>query len=549
MIEQITVQNYILFDKASVEFEDGMSVITGETGAGKSLLIDAIGYLCGGRIQGSIVRQGQDKAVLRMVLTSSPAADALLLEHGFEPEEVLTITRTVNAAGKSQVRLNGQITTLGFIRQLTARLIDIHSQLDTIQLMDPAVQLDLLDQYAGVDRQGVQDAWKEFASARQALQQAQNETYSDEELEFVTAQLNEIDSAKAGEGELEQLQESIRTASRSQKTEEEVREILGLLKKDGGILESVYELARVMKKNPGLAGRSDEIQSLYYQLESVGEEAQEQLDSVRGQARDLDAMQDREYQLKRLYRKYGGSREAMMEKRQALETRVDRILHRQDLFDKLEKQKKAALAAYVEKARALSKAREAVIPELQEQILSHARDLMLEHARFEIRRTDKTPGETGMDDITFYASMNPGQPLTPVRQSASGGELSRLMLALKTVFQTREGIDTIIFDEIDTGVSGKVALAMGSKMHKIAENRQVLCITHLASVAVWADRHFTVSKESDGQTTLTRISELDHEETLRELAIMAHGHATEQAVDGMRELQKEVLDGQSPVSH
>ena len=549
MIEQITVQNYILFDKASVEFEDGMSVITGETGAGKSLLIDAIGYLCGGRIQGSIVRQGQDKAVLRMVLTSSPAADALLAEHGFEPEEVLTITRTVNAAGKSQVRLNGQITTLGFIRQLTARLIDIHSQLDTIQLMDPAVQLDLLDQYAGVDRQGVQDAWKEFASARQALQQAQNETYSDEELEFVTAQLNEIDSAKAGEGELEQLQESIRTASRSQKTEEEVREILGLLKKDGGILESVYELARVMKKNPGLAGRSDEIQSLYYQLESVGEEAQEQLDSVRDQARDLDAMQNREYQLKRLYRKYGGSREAMMEKRQALETRVDRILHRQDLFDKLEKQKKAALAAYVEKARALSKAREAVIPELQEQILSHARDLMLEHARFEIRRTDKTPGETGMDDITFYASMNPGQPLTPVRQSASGGELSRLMLALKTVFQTREGIDTIIFDEIDTGVSGKVALAMGSKMHKIAENRQVLCITHLASVAVWADRHFTVSKESDGQTTLTRISELDHEETLRELAIMAHGHATEQAVDGMRELQKEVLDGQSPVSH
>ena len=549
MIEQITVQNYILFDKASVEFEDGMSVITGETGAGKSLLIDAIGYLCGGRIQGSIVRQGQEKAVLRMVLTSSPAADALLAEHGFEPEEVLTITRTVNASGKSQVRLNGQITTLGFIRQLTARLIDIHSQLDTIQLMDPAVQLDLLDQYAGVDRQGVQDAWKEFASARQALQQAQNETYSDEELEFVTAQLNEIDSAKAGEGELEQLQESIRTASRSQKTEEEVREILGLLKKDGGILESVYELARVMKKNPGLAGRSDEIQSLYYQLESVGEEAQEQLDSVRDQARDLDAMQDREYQLKRLYRKYGGSREAMMEKRQALETRVDRILHRQDLFDKLEKQKKAALAAYVEKARALSKAREAVIPELQEQILSHARDLMLEHARFEIRRTDKTPGETGMDDITFYASMNPGQPLTPVRQSASGGELSRLMLALKTVFQTREGIDTIIFDEIDTGVSGKVALAMGSKMHKIAENRQVLCITHLASVAVWADRHFTVSKESDGQTTLTRISELDHEETLRELAIMAHGHATEQAVDGMRELQKEVLDGQSPVSH
>lgn len=549
MIEQITVQNYILFDKASVDFDSGMSVITGETGAGKSLLIDAIGYLCGGRIQGDVVRQGADKAVLRMVLTSSPAADSLLEENGFEPEDVLTITRTVSAAGKSQVRVNGQITTLNFIRRLTSRLIDIHSQMDTIQLMDPAVQLELLDQYAGADRSGVQEAWKAYAAARQALVQAKNETYSDEELDFVTSQLNEIDAAKARPGELDQLQEAIKSASRSQKTEEEVREILGLLKRDGGILESVYELARVMKRNPGLAGRSGEIQSLYFQLESVGEEAQDQLDSVRDQARDLDAMQDREYQLKRLYRKYGGSYESMMEKRQALEQRVDRILHRQDLFERLEKQRKAALAVYAEKARALSEARMAVIPELEQQILSHARDLMLEHARFEIRRSEKTPGENGLDEITFMASMNPGQPLTPVKQSASGGELSRLMLALKTVFQTRDGIDTIIFDEIDTGVSGKVALAMGSKMHRLSESRQVLCITHLASVAVWADSHFCVSKEAGQDSTTTHVSRLDEDDTLRELAVMAHGHATEQAVDGMRELQKEVRNGTCSVSH
>lgn len=191
----------------------------------------------------------------------------------------------------------------------------------------------------------------------------------------------------------------------------------------------------------------------------------------------------------------------------------------------------------------------AVIPELEQQILSHARDLMLEHARFEIRRSEKTPGENGLDEITFMASMNPGQPLTPVKQSASGGELSRLMLALKTVFQTRDGIDTIIFDEIDTGVSGKVALAMGSKMHRLSESRQVLCITHLASVAVWADSHFCVSKEAGQDSTTTHVSRLDADDTLRELAVMAHGHATEQAVDGMRELQKEVRNGTCSVSH
>ena len=228
---------------------------------------------------------------------------------------------------------------------------------------------------------------------------------------------------------------------------------------------------------------------------------------------------------------------------------MDRILHRQDLFEKLEKQKKAALAVYIDRARKLSEARQAVIPELQEQILGHARDLMLEHARFEIRRSEKAPSRTGFDEITFMASMNPGQPLTPVRQSASGGELSRLMLALKTVFQTKEGIDTIIFDEIDTGVSGKVALSMGSKMHRLAANRQVLCITHLASVAVWADEHFLVSKESDGNTTRTQVRQLDEEDTLKELAVMAHGHASAQAVEGMRQLQKEVRDGQSAVSH
>lgn len=545
MISQISVRNYILFEKADVDLTTGMSVITGETGAGKSLLIDAIGYLCGARISGDIVRKPADKAILEMVVTSTPQASAFLEENGYDPEDELIITRTVTSQGKSQVRLNGRVTTLSLIRKLTSMLIDIHSQMDTIQLLDPAVQLDLLDQYAGAmeDRARTASLYSQVVQASSVIQKAKNESLSDDELEFVTARLNEIDGLQAREGELEELEKKIARAERSSKTEEQLQSLKYLLGKDKGLLESVYELSRLLKHDPDFAAQSAEVSDIYYQLEALKDEADSRLESLRDEAAGLDEMQGREYTLKRMYRKYGGSYASMMEKRAQFEQRVDMILHREELLSKLEARQKEAMAAYKKAADALHARRMSVIEELETAIVSHARDLMLEKAHFEIKCEPKTPDRTGMDQITFVASMNPGQPLTPIKDSASGGELSRLMLALKTVFQTRDGIDTIIFDEIDTGVSGKVALAMGSKMHALSETRQVLCITHLASVAVWADHHFRVAKDTDGQTTHTAIALLDEKESLDELAVMAHGQVSDAGVQGMRDLRQEIRHG------
>lgn len=545
MISQISVRNYILFEKADVDFAAGMSVITGETGAGKSLLIDAIGYLCGGRITSDIVRRPADKAILEMVVSGNPEADAFVEENGYEPEDEYIITRTVTSAGKSQVRLNGRVTTLSFIKKLTARLIDIHSQMDTIQLMDPQVQLDLLDQYAGAmeERMTVASLWSQAVSAANALQKAKNESLSDDELEFVTARLNEIDGLHASQGELEELEKKIARAERLSKTEEQLQSIKYLLGKEKGILESVYELNRLLKHDPDFTDQSAEVSDMYYQLEALKDEADSRLESLRDEAAGLDEMQAREYALKRIYRKYGGSYASMMEKRAQFEQRVDMILHREALLARLQTKQKEAMAAYKKAAGLLHDKRCAVISQLETAITGHARDLMLEKAQFRIACEAKSPDRTGMDQITFMASMNPGQPLTPIKDSASGGELSRLMLALKTVFQTRDGIGTIIFDEIDTGVSGKVALAMGSKMHKLSENRQVLCITHLASVAVWADHHFRVFKETDGQSTETSIQLLDEAARLDELAVMAHGQVSEAGVQGMRDLRQEILHG------
>ncbi|WP_289122413.1 DNA repair protein RecN [uncultured Dubosiella sp.] len=546
MIEQLMVKDYILFDRAFIDFNKDMSVITGETGAGKSLLIDALSYLSGNRITGNIVRHGKEKAILQMVLSRpNPEVIAMLEDNGFEIEDNLIIQRTVTSQGKSTIRINQQASTLGFVRSLMAKLIDVHSQMDTIQLMDPAVQLDLLDQYAknATLKEEVQTRYKSYSAAKRALSKAQNETFSDEELESLTNELNAITAANVQENELAELQEKIRQLSRAQQNLDEMGECISMLTKDNGILDSVYETYKIMRKNEQLESESESLHSIYYSLQDISETIKDKREEIFNAHEDLDALQEREYEIKKLYRKYGGSYSQMMERAKEFEERIDRIIHRQDVFEKLEKQLQTSEESYFQAARALSKSRKAVFDALSQEIETHCRDLMLENARFQVEDHEKKPAADGIDEIEFVVSMNPGQPFSPLKRSASGGELSRLMLALKTVFQTQEGIDTIVFDEIDTGVSGKVALAMGSKMYSLSKSHQVLCITHLSSVAVWADSHYYVSKSQNEQETTTSIRQLDEEESLKELAIMASGSAKESAVESMRELRKEVRHG------
>lgn len=546
MIEQLMVKDYILFDHAFIDFKKDMSVITGETGAGKSLLIDALSYLSGNRITSNIVRHGKEKAILQMVL-SRPGEDvlALLEDNGFDIEEELIIQRTVTSQGKSTVRINQQVSTLSFVRQLMSRLIDVHSQMDTIQLADPAIQLDLLDQYA--KNSGLKEktaaAYKTYSSARRELARAQKETFSDDELEHLTDSLNEITAADVKEDELAQLQEKIRQLSHAQQSLDEMQECISLFTKDNGILDNMYEAYKSIRKNEILEEESESVNSAYYSMQDVIETIKEKRETLLNSHEDLDTLQEREYEIKKLYRKYGGSWPAMMDKAKEMEEKIDRIIHRQDVFEKLEKQLLVSEKAYFDAAHELSRSRKKVFESLAAEIERHCQDLMLENAKFKVQDTEKKPAADGIDEIEFMVSMNPGQPFSSLKKSASGGELSRLMLALKTVFQTQEGIDTIVFDEIDTGVSGKVALAMGSKMYSLSKTHQVLCITHLSSVAVWADSHYYVSKSQDENETTTSIRRLDEEESLKELAVMASGSAKESAIESMRELRKEVRHG------
>lgn len=546
MIEQLMVKDYILFDYALVDFTHGMHVITGETGAGKSLLIDAIGYLSGKRINGNIVRKGKDKAILQMVCsTSSPKISQMLEENGFEVEDSILITRTVQANQKSTIRINQQITTLSFVRELVSYMIDMHSQMDTYQLMQPSVQLDLLDALAQTKdlREEVAQQYTTLKAIEKEYHTCKNESLSDDELDYLTAQLNRIDELNIQEGELESLQEKVKICAEMEKNTELFSQSIYQLNKENGLMDTCYDLSKELSKTNSTSEIVNQLMDIYYRFDEIKENLQEQLNQFDQSSESIDEMESRIYTIKAMYKRYGGSFSSLMEAKANLEKKIERFLSREHILAEMETNLSKARKAYDQLAEELSQKRKAIFSSVEQQVNQHCHDLMLEHADFHISSQEKEASKDGKDAIEFLISMNPGQPLVPLKDSASGGELSRLMLALKVVFQAQQGVDTIIFDEIDTGVSGKVAFAMGHKMHTLAQHYQVLCITHLASVACFGDRHYCVQKTSEDGSTQTSIHLLNEKETLEELAVMSSGQVNQASLQAAQELKDRAIHG------
>lgn len=546
MIEQLMVKDYILFDYALVDFTHGMHVITGETGAGKSLLIDAIGYLSGKRINGNIVRKGKDKAILQMVCsTSSPKISQMLEENGFEVEDSILITRTVQANQKSTIRINQQITTLSFVRELVSYMIDMHSQMDTYQLMQPSVQLDLLDALAQTKdlREEVAQQYITLKAIEKEYHTCKNESLSDDELDYLTAQLNRIDELNIQEGELESLQEKVKICAEMEKNTELYSQSIYQLNKENGLMDTCYDLSKELSKTNSTSEIANQLMDIYYRFDEIKENLQEQLNQFDQSSESIDEMESRIYTIKAMYKRYGGSFSSLMEAKANLEKKIERFLSREHILAEMETNLSKARKAYDQLAEELSQKRKAIFSSVEQQVNQHCHDLMLEHADFHISSQEKEASKDGKDAIEFLISMNPGQPLVPLKDSASGGELSRLMLALKVVFQAQQGVDTIIFDEIDTGVSGKVAFAMGHKMHTLAQHYQVLCITHLASVACFGDRHYCVQKTSEDGSTQTSIHLLNEKATLEELAVMSSGQVNHASLQAAQELKDRAIHG------
>lgn len=540
MLTSIFVKNFILIDQVSLDFQPGLSAFTGETGAGKSLLMDAIGVLKGERANAGMVKTGCDKAMIEGVFTiEHPSLIQKLTEDGFDLEEdALIITREITKEGKSTTRINHRVASVSYVREIISQIVDIHSQHDTQYLLNARYHLGLLDNFVNeLDLNAqVEKDYHAYKKVKDELEVALSSDYNEDDLEYLTFQLNEIDQAAIRQQELEALEDEQKRMLSFEKITSAVQLAITQMEQTGN--PAVYETFKALQ------GLQDEVPSriastlsdFYYQMEDMNSELHDYLDHLEYDEARFNEVSDRIFLIHKIYRKYGGDYDAVMEKRAELERKIDSILHRQDFILKHEAIVETAHKKFLASAAKLSKLRQKKAMELSTLVKQQLHDLQLEHARFEIAFEPTQGNSTGIDKVEFMVAMNAGEGLRPLAHSASGGELSRLMLGLKTVFTSLMGIETVIFDEIDTGVSGKVALAIGKKMKELGKQTQVFCVTHLAPVAACASQHYIVEKHQANQQTRTSIALLDQEQRIKELANIASGSDSDHAIQSALEL-------------
>lgn len=544
MLKEMYVKNFILMDEVRLDFHEHMSAFTGETGAGKSLLMDAIGVLKGDRANASMIKQGNDKAFIEGVFQvheQHPAAH-LLQEAGYELEEGIVIAnREISRDGKGTARINQRMVSVSFLREVISSLVDIHSQHDTQYLLNAKYHLQLLDSFCDCTqlRQEVASAYHTYHHIEEELQAALHQDYNEDDLEFLTFQMNEIDDADIKEGELDTLEEELKRLQAFEKISVHVHNALAMLDADGKGTAVIYEAYRELStihEDAFFEGVADKLQEIYYLLEDQEAAIKDHMEHFDYDEEHFHELQDRIFLIHKILRKYGPTIEDVKKRRNDFEQKIDSILHRADFVAKQEAVLKQARAAYDKVAKELHESRVKKAVQLEELILQQLKDLQLPNARFHVEIEPFEGNASGMDKVSFLISMNPGEALKPLNTTASGGELSRFMLGLKTVFTSLQGIETIIFDEIDTGVSGLAAFGIGRKMQEIAQHVQVFCVTHLSSVAACADQHYMVEKQQDANTTTTSIRALTYEERIKELAMISNNSISSSAIEAAEEL-------------
>jgi DNA repair protein RecN (Recombination protein N) len=543
LIRQITVKNFVLIDEISIDLSLGMSVFTGETGAGKSLLIDAIGLLCGDRASNQFIRKSANSAFIEGVFEIDPLSKAGLLceEYDVDTSDVIIISREIFADGKSASKINHRLTPLSVVKELTSAIIDIHSQHDSQYLLNDKYHLSLLDEFIGDN--ALFTVVKEKFNAWNALVAEVNEKSSNEynvdDLDFLNFQIREIETFNPSQEDFDALEQKQRQLMAFEKISKLANSSLNLLDESEGVKEKLFESFRSLSacvEDDVLIRIGTQLESLYYQIEDITEELSHHLSSLEFSEDDLNSIQQRLFDYGKLKRKYGNAIDLINKRKEEFVQRVYTIENRQDVLESLIKRRDAAFVQYQQAASDLSTLRKSQASQLQAEILRHLKDLQLENTRFVIEISDSRPSVNGNDKVVFVISTNPGEPLRPLSKVASGGELSRIMLGLKAIFTRLQGISTIIFDEIDTGVSGMIATKIGQKMHSLSKDAQILTVTHLAQVAACGDEHYLVSKQANEESTSTFIEVLDEQKRIEQMAVISSGTTSEKAITAAREL-------------
>lgn len=550
MLLSLTIRNIALMDEMQAEFSSGLHVLTGETGAGKSILVDAISLLLGGRAQKELIRKGEEKARVEGLfdVQDCPAVMDLLREKELDDGSEMILCREITIQGRSSCRVNGVLLPLAQYQQLAAMLMDIHGQHEHQSLMDEKRHLGLIDATGDEHyRQLLSAVRADYAAWRDAKReldrlQAQS-AQAGERMELLRIRQRELKGAKLTPGEEDDLSRERDKFRHAEKIEDGLREAYdsvydGASPAAEALRTAAQALTPIEQLDEQYAALRARIDELYYEAEDVGLTLRDLLKHLDSDPDRLEEVQARLDLIRRLSRKYGGaSTGEMIEKLKEIEEELAGFESLDDDIDAAQKKEKALRGQYEASADALTENRQKLARKFEQEMETQLQDLNMAGTRFRAVLTPCPPGALGHETAAFLIAPNRGEEMQPLSKIASGGELSRLMLAIKSVAAKREGVPSMVFDEIDTGISGRAAQVVGEKMAMIAKEHQVLCVTHLQQIAALADHHYLVEKYFDGERTKTRLSPLEGEARVAEIARMLGGDA-ESARKHAREMLK-----------
>lgn len=555
MLEHLHIQNIAVIDETAVSFDGGFHVLTGETGAGKSILIDSINMVLGERTSRDLIRSGEKKAYVEALFTLSESTVQQLAEWDITDTELL-ISREMTADGKNTCRINGRLATTAILREIARHVINIHGQHDNQSLLDPTAHIDFLDRYAMLEEElfAYREIYEKTKAVKEELESLQmDETEKERTIDLLTHQIQEIESAKWKEGEEDSLIERRKLLSGADgilKTLSHAQQQLYESEYGDSLYDAVSrinsELSHYTSLDSSLEELYGRLDNILIEIDDVVHQMRSYMDELEYDPGELDRLEQRLDLIHQLQRKYGkdvaGELEKMKEELSGIMLSDERMLQ-------LSAELKKLTAERDEKAEALSAKRKEAAVALAEKISGELADLDMKKVRFEVDITPKNPGEKGIDKVEFMISTNPGEPLKPLSKIASGGELSRIMLAVKSILSDSDEVDTLIFDEIDTGVSGRAAQKIAEKIHKISKSKQVICITHLAAIAAMADSHYLIEKKVSDERTQTSVYPLEPDERERELARMIGGvqvtDLTMQTAGEMLKMAEEFKNGKN----
>lgn len=534
MLNSLYIENIAVIEKSDIELYSGLNVLTGETGAGKSIVIDAINAVLGHRTSRDIIRNGAESATVFASFSDvNDVVKAKLSENGYALEEnELIISRTLSLSGKNSCRINGKPANVSFLRELGLNLINIHGQHESYELFSPETHMKYIDNLA-CDEKLLKEynfAYKEYCKVKRQLNDfIKSETNREQRIDVLSYQINEIESADIQVGEIEHLGEERRALMNVEKVTSALHNAKDTL--DGnnmsGVIDKLDDAVTLVQKasdlNPKLEELFNRINDLYYELQDAGNDISNAIDEIEDNPYRLDEIEERLDLLNKLSRKYGATEEEMLEFLDNAKIEYNRLLQ----FDENVNGLKESLNTCERKAKSLadklSKVRSDTARDFEKKVKNEMLFLDMPDVEIKVTQNKTELSETGQDNMEILISANPGEMPKPVAKIASGGELSRMMLAIKTVLASSDLIDTLIFDEVDTGVSGSAAQKVGMKLKEVSKSRQVICVTHQAQIAALADSHFLISKKVKENRTYTDIKLLDYDGRLRELARILDG--------------------------